>query len=188
MKKIILFLVLGFLFSCTTAVVSEKPVASPQVDHSGPRPSLGGKFLEQNIDFEGLKNFLKLERPYNQLGYSEKRFNTCEVGYGYSRSNDCRPKTFVVIHFQLMCRNSEGTISEALTQNDLRAISRQEVRWNLKNATGQVLTDSEGFGAIAIVSDESQKSQRLRLTVGNDFLFLKAGEITQMITPKSWCN
>ena len=94
----------------------------------------------------------------------------------------------MVIHFQLMCCDSEGTISKALMLSDLYLISRQNVKWNLKKATGQLLTDSEGYAQIAIVSGESQRLQRLRLTVGNDFLFLKAGEITQMITPKSWCN
>jgi hypothetical protein len=49
------------------------------------------------------------------------------------------------------------------------------------------MTDSEGYGQIAMISGISQREQRLKLTVRNDFLFLKAGELTEMITPKSWC-
>lgn len=178
------------IYSCTSV-----PVVAPKTEISiaikNPEAQAAGLLTPEppeNVDVLGLQDNLKLNRNFDDLGYSEKNFNTCQAGYGFSSTHNCRKKTFVVIHFQLMCRDSEGTISKPLTQNDLRPISRQNVKWNLKNATGKLLTDSEGYGQIAMISSESQKFQRLRLTVGNDFLFLKAGEITQMITPKSWCN
>jgi hypothetical protein len=186
MIKLFLILISFYFYSCVSSTVetnSEPAEVTPQV--TKPKGNVG--YIE-NVDQEALKSFLQLNRRYNELGYSEKSFNTCEVGYGYSSTNNCRKKTFVVIHFQLMCRDSEGTVTQALTQNDLKPISRQSVKWTLKNTAGLLLTDSEGFGEIAVISAESQRTQRLKLSVGNDFLFLRASEITQMITPKSWCQ
>lgn len=186
-KKLILAASAFALYSCTSVPVATAPVESsrPSVVTA---PSAPGSVDEvENIDVDGLQSFLKLKRGYNRLGYSEKSFNTCEVGYGYSSTHRCRPQTFVVIHFKLMCRDSEGTVSEAITAADLRPIANQNVKWTLKNAAGRLITDSEGYGQIAMISGISQREQRLKLTVRNDFLFLKAGELTEMITPKSWC-
>lgn len=184
MKYFILVAVALVLSSCTTAPVAPPPNTLPQI--SEPVPSQPVEDVE-NVDYDGLQNFLKLKRGYNRLGYAEKKFNTCEVGYGYSSTHRCRPQTFVVIHFKLMCRDTEGTVSEAVTAADLRPIGLQNVKWTLKNAAGRLMTDSEGYGQIAMVSSISQREQRLKLTVRNDFLYLKAGELTEMITPKSWC-
>lgn len=186
MKKIFLAFVALALYSCTSVPIATRPAETPtQV----PAPSKSSNSYEaENIDYDGLQNFLKLRRGYNRLGYAEKSFNTCEVGYGYSSTHNCRALKFVVIHFQLMCRDSEGTVTEAITAADIQPIARQSVKWVLKNANGRLLTDSEGYGQIAMVSSISQRYERLRLTVRTDFLFMKAGEITQMITPKSWCN
>ncbi len=184
-KKIILITSAFALYSCGSAPVSTAPVvpSEPPVVNSVP-----ATFEPENIDQDGLQSFLKLKRGYNRLGYSEKSFNTCEVGYGYSSTHRCRPQTFVVIHFKLMCRDTEGTVSQAVTAADLRPISNQNVKWTLKNAAGKLLTDSEGYGQIAMISGISQREQRLKLTVGNDFLYMRAGELTEMITPKSWCQ
>lgn len=187
MKKLVLVLGAFIIYSCQSAPVlapkAETPAAKKPLVLSSPSTT-----YQENVDYAGLQDNLKLNRNFDQLGYSEKAFNTCEAGFGYSSTHNCRRKTFVVIHFQLMCRDSEGTISQVLTQNDLRPISRQNIKWTLKNAAGKLLTDSEGYGQIAMVSTDSQRYQRLKLSVDNDFLYLKAGELTQMITPKSWCN
>ena len=187
MKKLILAASAFALYSCTSAPVSTTPTepSRPPVVNVPGAQSPADEI--ENIDLNGLQSFLKLKRGYNRLGYSEKSFNTCEVGYGYSSTHRCRPQTFVVIHFKLMCRDTEGTVSEAVTAADLRPIANQNVKWTLKNAAGRLMTDSEGYGQIAMISGISQREQRLKLTVRNDFLFLKAGELTEMITPKSWC-
>lgn len=178
------------MYSCTSAPVHKQPVPTlphRPVQNSSPLPE-SNESLVENIDTDGLRNFLKLNRKTNRLGYVEKAFNTCEVGYGYSTTHACRVKTFVVLQFQLMCRDSEGTVTQALTPDDLRAISLQSVKWTLKNLAGKIITDSDGYGQIVTISNYSQRYERLKLTVRNDFLFMKAGELTQMITPKSWCN
>lgn len=140
------------------------------------------------IDYPSIQRLLNLDKRYTQLGYSEKTFNTCQVGFGYSDRNDCQKKYFVVIHFKLVCRESEGTISTILTDADLKPISGQSVSWYLKSINGHLVTDGEGYGQIITATDQSQSGQRLRLAVGSDFLFLKAGEVGRLIAPASWCN
>jgi hypothetical protein len=142
----------------------------------------------ENVDFMGLQRSLGLERDPTYLGYVERPFNTCEVGYGYSKSHHCRQKYFVVIHFQLMCRDSEGTVSQVVRAADMQANSNRSVRWNLKDLAGHVSTDSEGYGQIAAVSGQSQKQNRLKLVVASDFLYLRAGEVQKIVTPRSWCR
>jgi hypothetical protein len=39
-----------------------------------------------------------------------------------------------------------------------------------------------------MASPESQKAQRLRLTLDNDFLFLRAGEVKKIVAPQNWCR
>jgi hypothetical protein len=184
MKKLFLFLCLVLVSACASKPVEQTPMSTEM-----PKPVLqnsDSKPVEENIDAYGLQNYLKLNLGFNQLGFIEKSFNTCSVGFGYSGTHNCRSRTFTVIQFQLMCRNSEGTVSKAITQADLRPISRRNVKWIIKNAKGNLMTDSEGYGQIAFISARSQKLERLRLAVDKDFLYMKAGEVTQLITPKSW--
>ncbi len=135
-----------------------------------------------------MQKALGLEKPETWLGYTEKPFNTCQVGYGYSKVNNCRPKHFVVVHFQLMCRDSEGTVSEVVRSADLIKNGGRQVRWNLKDLNGNLETDGLGYGQIHVISSQSQKQQRLKLTVENDFLYLRAGEVNRIVTPRTWCR
>lgn len=143
---------------------------------------------EEQIDVDAIRSQLKMDFPIEQLGYREKKFNTCEVGSGYSTVNNCRKRTLVIIHFHLVCRSSEGTVSEVITQADLQPIGSQSVKWILKNITGETFTNPSGFGQIVMVANESQRTQRVRLVVGNDFLAQRAGEMNQLIAPGNWCR
>ncbi len=142
----------------------------------------------ENIDFVALQRSLGLERPVGDLGYSEKFFDTCQVGYGFSKSHNCRQRYFVVIHFQLMCRNSDGTVSEIVRHADLQSIANQSVRWNISDMKGIAVTDSDGFGQIKVLAAQSQKRQRLKLAVESDFLYMRAEEVSKIVTPQSWCR
>ncbi len=143
---------------------------------------------EAVVDYASLQRFLRLDRSYNNLGYSERMFNTCEVGFGYSSNSNCEKKFFIVSHFQLVCRQSEGTVQYMLTDADLTPLSRRQLNWSVKTAGGALLTDSEGFAQIAMISSQSQRGERLKIAIDNDFLYLKAGDLKRMITPQNWCN
>ncbi|NUN05888.1 MAG: hypothetical protein HUU57_09005 [Bdellovibrio sp.] len=140
------------------------------------------------IDYFALQSHLRMGRERESLGFSEKSFNTCEAGYGYSRSQNCHHHHFVVIHFRLLCRDSEGTISNILTDEDLRPLDRRSVKWSLKGTTGVAQTDGQGYGQIVTAVAASQRSQRIRLALGNEFLYMRANEIQKVITPAPWCD
>lgn len=161
----------------TTTTQKNSPVAEPPATHAE----------ADHIDYEALQHSLGLDRDSENLGYAEKSFNTCEAGYGYSRSRGCHKKVFVVLHFRLMCRDTEGTISTILTEDDVAPIAGKNVRWNLKGMSGDLTTDNRGYGQIRTVSSVSQQRERVRLMVGSEFLYMRSNEITKIITPRPWC-
>lgn len=179
------WLILCFIVTLTGCTTSgpQKPSAGASLPRSESAASDSGA-----VDYGALQRYLGLDRSSDELGYAEKTFNTCDAGYGYSRSHNCHHEVFVVLHFRLVCRDSEGTISTVLTEMDLSPLSGRTVRWNLKGMSGTVVTDGLGYGQIRIVSPVSQKRERVRLAVGNEFLYMRAGEVTKIITPRPWCD
>lgn len=180
---------LGFLslvlISCASAPQEtsrfEKP--APSV-HS----SVGPASEEANIDQEAIQRSLGLSREKESLGFQEKAFDTCQVGYGYSRSQNCEIQYFAVIHYRLQCRDSEGTISQILTADDLAPLADQDIKWNLPSRQGISRTDGLGYGQIKGIFRRSQRGQRLKLGSGGDFLYIRTGEINSIVTPRSWCR
>ncbi len=181
MRWIILSLTLIALVGCSTT--------SPQrMKPKYEKPPSEAITAPHSIDYEALKNSLQMSREREQLGFSEKPFNTCDAGYGYSKSQNCHKEHFVVIHFRLLCRDSEGTISTILTEDDLQPLDRRTVRWTLQGVQGTVQTDSQGYGQIITAATNSQKSQRVKLAVGSEFLYMRANELQRIITPRPWCD
>jgi len=172
--RIILFLFPYILFSCVSApkaIESTKPAVLLQ---------------DEVIDIIGLQQFLKLNST--RLGFSEKAFNTCEVGYGYVQNENCRKKMMMVIRFQIMCRPNLKNSNQILSQSDLIPLADQRLTWKLNNLSGASETNHYGYGQIITISSQSQKNQRLKITSGNDFLMMKSHEIDQVVTPPDWCK
>jgi hypothetical protein len=196
MKNLTLVVLFLALAACSSHPIIRDDAGMPHAPNapSQPPPSRQQKQgAEQEpeslqIDSVALQSSLGLNRSTSKLGYQERAFDTCQVGYGFSKSHNCQKKHFVVIHFQLLCRDTEGTTSDIVMSRNMQPISDQSVNWTLKNMTGTVQTDSEGYGQIKAISANSQSQQRLKLTVGNDFLFLRAGEVNRVVTPLSWCS
>lgn len=192
MKKIGLGLSILFLAGCASTSDYKRPVFvyNPPAKPTAQTPKTESVSDDSNgsIDEIALKKFLGLDIEPQSLGYRERSFNTCDVGFGYSKSKNCRQQHMVLIQFRLQCRDSEGTVSRVLSSEDLQPISRKEVRWNLPGQKGVTETDSEGYAQILAIAPGSQRSQRLKLAKGNDFLYLRAGEITQIVTPRDWCS
>lgn len=183
MKALLMLLTLMTLAACTTTPKNTTVTSLP------PEPSpVPEEPVSSAIDYQALQSHLQMERDRENLGFAEKTFNTCEAGYGYSRSQNCHKEHFVVIHFRLLCRDSEGTISTVLTDEDLRPLDRRTVKWSLKGAQGIVETDSDGYGRIITAAVPLQRAQRLRIAVGNEFLYMRANEIKKVITPEPWCH
>lgn len=174
-----MFSALFFLLACSTAPKKEKYTPAPVATEIPEDTS--------RIDYFALQSHLGLDRAPEELGYTEKAFNTCEAGYGFSRSQNCHQEYFVVLHFRLLCRDTEGTISTILTDSDTTPLAGRSVRWNLKGIDGTSQTDGLGYAQVRITSPVSQKKQRVKIAIGNEFLYMRANEITKVITPQPWC-
>jgi len=190
MKLFTLFFLL-LMAACTSTQKKPSEIArQPYPSFQSPKPNQTSSVSEEEIrvDEVALQKWLGLSRNHNQLGYKEKSFNTCEAGFGYSKNHNCQQKHMVVINYRLQCRETEGTVSRALTAADIRDIASANVTWVLQNRQGISQTNGEGFGQIRGIFPSSQKTQRLRLGVGGELLYIRAGEITTVVTPGSWCQ
>jgi hypothetical protein len=181
--KISFYLLILFLAACASKspVIFPRPVENKQVENENS--------YEPPIDYDGLQTFLNLERPAEQLGYTEKKFPTCEVGYGYSSNKNCRNDYFVLIHFKLLCRDSSrDQYTTALGSDDMRPLSGRLVKWSLNSAKGSLYLDENGQGQIRTTASNSPKNKRLKLNIENDNLYMKAGEMSKVVTPSNWCH
>lgn len=183
MRSLLFALVLVSVVACQT---TPKAVDVP-IREKVTRPAEPTASNDVSIDYVGLQRALGMEIPQDKLGYKEKIFNTCEAGYGYSGTQNCHREYMVVINVHLQCRDSVGQVSEGVNNADLTPIANKPVRWNLKGVRGTAQTDSDGFAQIMTVSPMSQSRQRLKLAVGNEFLYMRANEITRVVTPRPWC-
>ncbi len=177
-SKIVLLIVVPLLaFSCSTTPKEKEEPAEQPIEKSEP-----------SIDVWAIRRALKLDGAPTELGYRDASFNTCEIGYGYSSSNMCQRQTMAVIHFRLQCRDSEGTVSQAVGASNLRAISAP-VRWTIGNQSGVVTTDGEGYGQIVSIFPKSPANTRLKVASGTQFLYLMhASEAGRLVVPKQWCE
>ena len=140
------------------------------------------------IDYVGLQNSLGLTRDRKRLGYLEKPFNTCRAGHGYPSSGRCGRDYFMLIHFQLLCRDAEESSHSAFDSSRMSALSGRVVSWSIKGQSGTFSLDEDGFGQIRTTSPTSHKYQRLKIVADNEALYIKAGEIGRVVAPPSWCS
>jgi hypothetical protein len=186
MKKFLFCTFVGlFLCSCSSTEKRRDPEPEAPAYEASPKAAPAPAEV---VDLRALQSYLHLDQPIDVLGYREKRFNTCKVGAGYSSTKNCRVLTLVVLHFQLMCRDTDGTVSEVVMQENLQPIANKTIKWRINNSIDEVLSDSNGYTQIVMVAKDSQRQQRVRLTSGNDFLIIRAGEAKSIISPKNWCE
>lgn len=191
MQKLFFFgLVLIFL-GCSSQpprpTMESAPPPPPSTRKSSPSQPTPPLEIE-SVDLNGLRRTLGLNIDRNTLGYFERPFDTCQVGQGFSKTKNCSRQMFVLIQLRLQCRDTEGTTSEIVTQANLTPIAQNRLSWSVKSAKGEVFTDSQGYGQIQMVVPVSQKGQRIRIGNQTDFLYLKADEVSHVITPRYWCR
>ncbi len=185
-KKCTVLIPLIFLLACESVPV--KTYQEPEPNKKRQSMSKQNTSSEPQIDYPSIQRLLGLDRNISSLGYAEKVFNTCEVGFGYPSNESCMKKVFVVIHFKLMCRDSEGTVVRQISEDDLVPLANRDLTWSLKNANGILRTDYNGNAQVVVISPQSQKTERFRISSPKDFLLLRAGDIQRLIVPSNWCN
>lgn len=192
MKKNYFILCLALLLTACGTEKIKRETSNTEKDGAvktvSPRNDRPASIATGEVDPIRLMTLLGMKKAKTQLGYVEKIFNTCQSELGFSSTVNCQKKFLIVIHFKLLCRSSEGTISKVLKNSDLNAVANQPLKYFLKNHSGSLVTDEVGFGQIIMVTNESEKFQRLRISNSNDFLLLTAGELKSLIVPANWCN
>lgn len=152
-------------------------------------PSVSDVYGEIKVDYERLQTHLGLDRPIEDLGYFEKQFPTCEVGFGYPSNRQCIQEHFILIHFQLLCRQStQNTYYEAIDSYAMEPVRASRIRWSLDGRSGYVNLDDRGYGQIRTTGHRSLRNHRLKLVAGNENLRIKAGTLKQIVTTPSWCR
>ena len=137
----------------------------------------------QAPSLDQLQKRLGLGRVPDDLGFAEKTFDTCEQGFTVT---DCRRRVFTVVHFQLLCRDSEGTVQEVPTT--LKPLQTGRLTWRLAGRSGATKTDREGFGQLQVLSDRTLKGQRLTLRIGKQFMGFTASDLTKVVLPMGFCS
>lgn len=162
------------IVSCTTPPKPPEPTPTEQTEAT-------------TIDMLGLQRSLGLERPETELGYEEKTFDTCAVGYGYSSTHQCQKQNFVVLNFRLQCRDSEGTV-QGVSKAELSAVVSDKVKWNFGKLEGFTKTNGEGFGQVRLISPVSLRERQIRITINGRFLAVSADELRRIVVPRNWCR
>lgn len=166
----------------TASKETEAKISQPTATH----PPLEDETKKSKIDLLSLQRSLGMTRDSENLGYHEKGFNTCEIGYGFSPTQDCKKAYLAVVHFRLQCRDSEGTVSTAA--HILTPISSAQLKWSIGAIKGITSTDREGFGQIVTVLPKPSKRERFRMTSNSKYLVLRAGEVSRFVVPSDWCD
>jgi hypothetical protein len=166
----------GMALLIAGCATSEKRETSVPPEVSAPR-----------IDLLAIQHDLGMDDSSGRVGYREKRFDACRFAADLPSVPDCGRALFIQIGFQLSCRLSEesGNSLEPVAQTPLRD---RELRWVLEGLSGRTRTDSAGFGLILAIAPRSLKKQHLRVSTGEDFLVIRAGQATEIVTPASWCQ
>lgn len=142
------------------------------------------------INYDEVQNRLGLDIAPGLTGFREKKFDACDLGAALLDLSpplkDCHNAYFSLVHFQLSCRGADS--SQVFTQNDLTAVANQRIVYNVGATKGVTKTDYRGAGVARAITSKSQKHAYLRLSTGVDFLMMRAGEVTEIVTPPSWCG
>ncbi len=134
-----------------------------------------------SVSLEQIKERLQMVRHIDDLGFAEKTFDECELGF---KNENCEKEYLTIIHFQLLCRESEGTVSAA---PETIPVPSNSIKWKLGEVTGTTKTDASGFGKVEGRFRKSMSRSRLRLTIENNFVAVPASETSRIVVPGDWC-
>jgi hypothetical protein len=173
MRILVLALIL-FLVGCAGRAPNDEMVSVPR----GPESAKTESLVE-------LQAHLGMDRSGNKLGLSEKTFDSCRHPVKESVGK-CGHRYLSVLNFQMLCRDSEGTIDDVVTNT--KPLVSDHVDYQLAGGRGILKTDSSGYGQLLVVTAAPVRGQRLVLTVGKEFLGKEVSEVEQLVVPNYWCQ
>ena len=131
-----------------------------------------------------LISMLGMQRDITELGFAEKLYNPCD--YHADAERDCGVRYVTVVHFQLLCRETEGTAQNVPVQ--ILPISSPRVTWQIAARAGTAPTDANGYGHFVLSGPNPMAGQRLILHIGPQFVGLDLSEVTKVVLPNNYCH
>lgn len=183
MKKI---LVLGCLFmaACTSTpknpeTAAEDPVILIPLRKQEPvMPA-----TPRRMNLNDIRVQLGLERDSQTLGFLEKDYDGCKM-LAPGEEAMCGRRYMSTMNFRLMCRDTVGTTTRMPSSLTPLQASMQ---WRLNGKRGHLRTNKDGYGQMQMISSSPSKSKQFILVIGERFLGVEAGEVSQIVLPRNWC-
>ncbi len=188
MKLAHLLILLFFLGACQ----SFQPIHRPQKNVLPPKKGTnlhgGGSYRrEPMIKFALLEDRLGFHDYAHRFGIQEKTFNPCMQKDAFSYPVLCHDHYLTVVHLDIRCRESEGTV-EQVYHSELSPLRNRRLEWSVGRQKGMSQTDYKGRAKISILSDRSVKYQRIRLQAGTQFLVMRLNQLKRLVVPPQWCG
>lgn len=136
-----------------------------------------------DIDVNALLAELNMDHPIETIGFQERAFNTCQVASNRSQSPSCQQLYVARLNFQVMCRDSTGTVERV----NLTPLNSQRLRWKKGAKRGVTSTNSSGFGSLGFVTRYPSSDGHLYLYLGSKIARKRFRDQWKLILPKSWC-
>lgn len=182
-KSLSLYSLLLFLCHCAT---DPEPVANKEY-----LPKSQSSYVNQNhnstryndIDLNALLDELNMNHPLETLGFQEQAFDTCQVSSNRSKTPYCQKLYVARLNFQVMCRDSTGTVEKV----NLTPLTSQRLRWKRGRKRGLTSTNSQGYGSLGFVTRHPSKNGHLYLYLGSKIARKRFLDKWKLILPKSWC-
>jgi hypothetical protein len=128
---------------------------------------------------------LGLNRSVMELGLEEKSFDSCSLPVKDGMGK-CGQRYMAVLNFQIVCRDSEGTVSEVVT--NFKPLVNDHIVYQLGGGRGVLKTDGNGYSQLLMIGSLPLHGHQLILTVGDQDLGKELSEIKRLVVPKYWCH
>lgn len=179
LSDVLILIVIGLLLSsCTLSRIKTNEKQPPGVVTPGASTA-------RPLSPEEVQTALHLEREISILGFEEIPFDSCQIASPHV-DKSCGPRIFTLLHLQVLCRNSQGTVTE-ISKADLTPIVNSRFSWELGRVRGISESDEFGYVQVRSISQKAAKSERLKLSLGENFLLLRAKEAQKIVVPHDWC-
>ncbi len=166
---------------------SERILWQPNLEKQGAEatsPTAQEKKAEKDrIDIVDIERRLNLDDKFYKLGFHEKSFNPCLYGY---KTKTCERELFTIINFQVVCRDSEGTVQN--TNHILTPFALKPLHMKVGSHLDESQTDDKGYGQIRFLATSTAKESRFILSSPPFSLGLHAGEVKKIVVPSDWCE
>lgn len=138
-----------------------------------------------DIDVNELLVELGMDHPMESVGFREKSFNTCQIESNHSPAPQCQQLYISRLNFQVMCRNSTGTVQSV----QLTPLFSNKLRWKNKHGKrGLTSTNGRGYGSLGFISQYPANDGYLYLYLGSKIARKRFQDKWKLILPMSWCD